>query len=133
MTVQQRDLFAWAVEEEARAIRERSTSAREYAKAANSVARHQEFKGETYDPDQDHGRLKAQLGRVRWLMLDGEWRTLRHIAEATGHPEASVSARLRDLRRIEHGAWTVERRRVPNGNGLHEYRLVPPKEKQEAA
>jgi hypothetical protein len=26
----------------------------------------------------------------------------------------------------------VERRRVPNGNGLHEYRLLPPKPQTES-
>jgi hypothetical protein len=104
----------------------------EYARAADALARKAEFKGQTYDADQDHGRLKAQLGRVKTLMLDGEWRTLAAIATATNDPEASVSARLRDLRRIEHGAWTVERRRVPNGNGLHEYRLLPPKPQTES-
>lgn len=75
----------------------------------------------TYDPVLDGERLKKQLGRVKALMLDGEWRGLAEIAVATGAPEASASARLRDLRR--HGL-TVERQRVPGGRGLHRYRIL---------
>ncbi len=82
-----------------------------------------EFDGDTYDSNEDHGRLRAQLNGVRKLMEDGKWRTLSAIAFVLSCPEASVSARLRDLRKEKFGAYTVERRRVPNGNGLHEYRV----------
>jgi len=81
-----------------------------------------EFDGDTYSPKRDHDRLNAQLRRVRDLMLDGEWRTLREIAVATGDPEASVSARLRDLRKPKFGHMTVERRYV--GDGLFQYRIA---------
>ena len=86
-----------------------------------------DFDGATYDPDFDHARLTSQLDRVRTLMQDGQWRTLREIADKVGDPEASVSARLRDLRKEKFGAWRVERRRrgAPE-RGLHEYRLLPP-------
>lgn len=53
-----------------------------------------------------------QLVRVRELMRDGKWRTLSEIADVTGDPEASVSARLRDLRRPKYGLWTVTRKRA---------------------
>ena len=53
-----------------------------------------------------------QLVRVRELMRDGKERTLAEISEITGDPEASVSARLRDLRRPRYGLWTVKRKRV---------------------
>jgi hypothetical protein len=58
-------------------------------------------------------------------MLDGRWRTLRQISDATGSPEASVSARLRDMRKPRFGASTVDRERMgdPDG-GLHRYRLL---------
>jgi hypothetical protein len=72
----------------------------------------------------DHVRLGRQRAAVFAFMADGEWHTLREIAEATGHPEASVSARLRDFRRERHGGHSVLRRRVPDGNGLHAYQLV---------
>lgn len=41
-------------------------------------------------------------------MGDRQWRTLRQIAEAVKASEASVTARLRELRRHEHGRNTVE-------------------------
>lgn len=80
------------------------------------------FDGKTYDPSKDHKRLRGQLGRVHGLMRDGEWRTLRRIANGCGGSEASVSARLRDLRKPKYGSHVVERRRV--SGGLYEYRLV---------
>lgn len=88
-------------------------------------------RGETYDAELDRKRLGAQLQRVRDFMLEARggwregWRTLSMIAAATGYPEASVSARLRDLRRPACGGLTVERRRRGEG-GLHEYRVSPP-------
>lgn len=80
-----------------------------------------DFDGATYEPERDRERLTRELDRVRGLMEDGEWRTLAAIAEATGAPEASVSARLRDLRKQRHGSRIVERRYV--SDGLWEYRL----------
>jgi hypothetical protein len=81
------------------------------------------FDGATYDKAKDGSRLRIQLQKVKHLMLDGKWRTLAEIAAFVGSPEASVSARLRDLRKNKFGAYTVERRRVPTERGLHEYRV----------
>lgn len=78
------------------------------------------FDGETLVTE-DHGRLAKQLAAVKALMADGAWRSLGQIAAAVQAPEASVSARLRDLRRLKHGAYTVERQRLPGG--LHLYRV----------
>lgn len=83
-----------------------------------------EFDGATYTPSLDQSRLSNQLTRVVGLMVDGEWRTLRGIADAVQAPEASVSARLRDLRKPKFGGWKVERQRATAG--LHEYRLLLP-------
>lgn len=81
-----------------------------------------DFDGATYDRERDGDRLGAQMKAVRDLMLsDGGWRSLTHIAEWIGYPEASVSARLRDLRKTKFGAYNVERRYV--ANGLWEYRV----------
>lgn len=77
--------------------------------------------GITYDHARDARRLAGQQCRVLALMKDGQWRTLAQIAEHTQDPEASVSARLRDLRKPKFGGWLVERRYVRRG--LHEYRL----------
>jgi hypothetical protein len=54
-------------------------------------------------------------------MLDGKWRTLRQIADSLRYPEASVSARVRDLRKPKFGAMDVKRQRV--AGGLWEYRI----------
>ena len=80
------------------------------------------FDGETYDADRDHDRLGRQLRDVRDLMSDGEWRTLMDIEYRLGYPEASISARLRDLRKPRFGGYTVERRYA--GGGLWKYRLT---------
>jgi len=83
-----------------------------------------EFGGETFDEALDGDRLRKQLAKVRAIMSDGQWRTLKQLAAAAEAPEASVSARLRDLRKKKFGGFTVDRQRVPNGNGLHRYRLL---------
>lgn len=84
-----------------------------------------DFDGETYDHDRDHERLTSQLARVRALMSDGKWRTISQISANTMDPEASVSARLRDLRKDKFGALEVQRREASE-NGLFEYRVVAP-------
>lgn len=78
--------------------------------------------GSTYLHSRDGKRLHAQHHRVLAFMRDGRWHTLEAISEATGDPEASVSARLRDLRKDRFGAHLIERRYVRRG--LFEYRLV---------
>jgi hypothetical protein len=80
-----------------------------------------DFDGTTYEPDKDKTRLNKQLQLVFACMKDGRWRSLREIADLTKKPEASVSARLRDLRKARFGAHTVERRR--HEGGLFEYSL----------
>lgn len=80
------------------------------------------FDGPTFEPAKDGERLSAQMERVRSAMLGGAWRSLEELAALTGAPQASVSARLRDLRKARFGALTVERRR--RGPGLFEYRIA---------
>lgn len=82
------------------------------------------FDGETIDPERDDNRLKAQLYRVKSFMLGTDWKTLAEIEMITGYPQASISARLRDLRKTKFGSFTVERRHVKKG--LFEYRVLPP-------
>ena len=62
------------------------------------------------------------MKRVYTLMQDSEWRTLSEIARYTGDSEASISARLRDLRKPKFGGLTVNRRR--RSQGLHEYQVL---------
>ena len=81
------------------------------------------FNGPEYDPARDRERLTSQHIRIRDLMLDGRWRTIRQIAQATGDKsESSVSAQLRHLRKPRFGSYTVERRHL--GDGLYEYRVL---------
>lgn len=80
------------------------------------------FDGPVYEPAQDHARLEDQHARIKALMADGEWRTLRTIATLTGYPEASISAQLRHLRKPRFGAHTVEKKRVTGG--LWAYRVA---------
>lgn len=80
------------------------------------------FGGATYAPSRDGARLAAQLDRVRLAMLDGHWHTLDELAARCGGTVASVSARLRDLRKDKFGGWCVEREYV--AHGLWHYRLV---------
>ena len=80
------------------------------------------FDGKTYDPDLDRDRLRTQLERVYALMLDGRFHSLAEIADKVGGSEASVSARLRDLRKPRFGSNSVRRMRV--AGGLWVYCLV---------
>lgn len=83
------------------------------------------FDGSTYSPDLDESRLTSQLDRVKTLMLDGKWRTLGEISLVTQGSEASISARLRDLRKERFGSYQVERRRRGDpSDGLFEYRII---------
>jgi hypothetical protein len=81
------------------------------------------FAGADYVPRRDDKRLLGQFEKVRSLMLDGGWRTLAQIAEATGEPPASVSAQLRHLRKERFGSYRVEK--CYCGEGLYRYRLDP--------
>jgi hypothetical protein len=79
----------------------------------------------TAQPDlftkQDQSRLAAQMKRVKAFMGSGAWQTLAEISAATGDPESSISARLRDLRKARYGSWVVERRR--RSAGQFEYKV----------
>lgn len=86
------------------------------------------FDGETFDEARDGARLNRQAQAVFDVMGDGHWRTLATLATLTNEPEASVSARLRDLRKEKFGSYVVERRYVENG--LWEYRVLPPEPKE---
>ena len=75
-----------------------------------------EPRGKTFNSDRDGARLSAQAVRVLNATLNSGWRTLSEISAITRDPEASVSARLRDLRRA---GFLVEREYVERG--LHRY------------
>ena len=88
----------------------------------------------TYERE-DRERLGAQLEAVRLYMLaSGDWKTLAEIdlAFAGRYPQASISARLRDLRR--KGYEVARRHRRGSGRGTFEYRVAKavPTQKQGA-
>jgi hypothetical protein len=84
------------------------------------------FKGETYNVALDLERLNAQRRRVHDALLNNGWMTLREIATATGDPEPSISARIRDFRNHEYLTQffvSEGRRRGDAKRGLWEYSL----------
>ena len=80
------------------------------------------FDGADYKPKRDTPRLTKQYMRVFDLMKDGEWRSLRAIANSTGDPEAYVSAQLRHMRKERFGGHTLNKKYVDNG--LYIYQLI---------
>lgn len=80
--------------------------------------------GETFNHKRDVKRLNAQAQRVWNVMADGRWYSLREIAAKCGDPEASISARIRDLRKPTLGGFRVDRTCVRKG--LWRYKLMIP-------
>lgn len=60
---------------------------------------------------------------VRAMGKRGEWFRLHQLVDAVGGGETAVSARIRELRRPEHGAHAVEVRRM--ASGVFYYRINP--------
>ena len=79
----------------------------------------------TLDPLLDGARLNSLRERIRVLMVDGQWRTLREMQVVMGGEITGVSAKLRELRAKRHGAYAVDRRRVCDPRSGHwEYRVT---------
>ena len=82
-----------------------------------------DFDGETYEPAKDKARLTAQYKQVFDTMLDGKFRSLAELEALTKAPQASISARLRDMRKERNGSHTVVRRRAEDGT-YYKYQLI---------
>jgi len=85
--------------------------------------------GSTFVSGLDKFRLDSEAGLVFIYMTTHGWVTPNEVTVGIGwHPNssASVTARIRDLRKKKFGGYTVRRRRVAGKNGLHEYRLMDP-------
>lgn len=65
---------------------------------------------------------RKQIDIVYDCINDGAWWTLADISKATKQPIQSVSARLRDLRKLKYGKYTVRRERTSK-KGLYVYKL----------
>ena len=88
------------------------------------MLRNPEFNGSNYSKKFDYKRLSCQLDRVKAFMRPGIWATLSEISDATGDPQASISAQLRHLRKKKFGSFIVDKRlRGEPKNGLWEYRV----------
>lgn len=81
------------------------------------------FDGHDYVHERDSRRLSTQLEQIRDFMEGKDFLTLQEIADQTGHPHASVSAQLRNLRKEKFGSRTIERKHI--SNGLYSYKLIP--------
>ncbi len=88
--------------------------------------------GRTYDPLQDEVRLTSELWLTARFLACGDWLTIPEIRARIQTfygkqcSETGISARIRDLRKPEHGGHTVEsRRRAGAGSGTWEFRLAP--------
>ena len=88
------------------------------------------FDGPAYEAALDRHRLTGQIQRIHALMIDGAWRTLGEIEDATGDPQASISAQLRHLRKPRFGSFVIEKQRRGQGkSGLFEYRMKSKEER----
>lgn len=83
-----------------------------------------DFDGDTFERKKDGKRLNKQFNDVFELMKNGEWWTLYVLAYKTKYPESSVSARIRDFRKVKFGFHKVNRRRSSAGGGIFEYQLI---------
>lgn len=64
---------------------------------------------------------KTQYVRVRKALKFSKWKTLERLSFETLDPEASISARIRDIRANEWPFTDVELKKLPSG--LFKYRL----------
>lgn len=79
-----------------------------------------------YVTKEDDARLTAQQQVIFDFMSDGNWKTLRAIANETNYPETSISAQLRNLRKKKFGNHVVNTRHIKGtGRGNYEYQLIP--------
>lgn len=78
-------------------------------------------------PSKQH---RTVMQEILGLMLDGKRRSKAEIREALGlGPDVEITARLRDLRKPENGAWSIPDARAegPDSDGVFRYQLKPPK------
>lgn len=64
-----------------------------------------------------------QLVRVFNAVRDHRWHTLVGLSNKVSAPPQSVSARLRDLRKVRFGGYQIDR--APLRGNVYKYRLTP--------
>ena len=80
--------------------------------------------GASYNPAVDGSRLSKQFLDVWNCLKIGGWWSLADIESYTGHPQSSISARIRDFRKAKFGSHNTERKRAEKRKGTFVYRLV---------
>lgn len=88
----------------------------------NCETKERRFDGDDYCHERDFTRLEGQINDVFQAIKDGAFYTLGDIEEITGHPQASISAQLRNLRKERFGGFAIDKRHIKNG--LYEYRMA---------
>lgn len=77
--------------------------------------------GKTFVEKRDRKRISNQCRKVWGVVSDGRWHTLEQIKSLTGASEASISARIRDLKNKHKCAYE----KVYVAKGLWRYRFDP--------
>jgi hypothetical protein len=100
------------------------------------------FRGAAYAPRLDKARLTLQIERIRAWALARDWFTLREarvdlerLYAPAVFPESSVSAQLRNLKKIPISYRLLKRRRAGvhgPGSGIWEYKVRPPAQIEKA-
>ena len=85
--------------------------------------------GSDYNPKLDKKRLETQMDQIKDFMLrrGNAFASLDLISNETDHPHASVSAQLRNLRKL---GYVIEKKRILDG--LWVYRMTGKKTKVKA-
>lgn len=65
------------------------------------------------------------------VMKCGEWLTSDQVRDAVGRGRIpTIEARIRDLRKPEHGGHDIRSRKRDGAGGQHEYRWIPEAKEQ---
>jgi biotin operon repressor len=67
-------------------------------------------------------KRESQVELVKKMMQSKEWVTLYDLARELGASDAGVSARIRDLRKYQHGRHIIVKRK--RSAHVYEYRMV---------
>lgn len=76
------------------------------------------------------GKEKAVMQRIIALMADGKRRSKKEMRRELGLDEdVEITARIRDARRPENGAWPFNdaRKDGPDPDGVYRYQMATPK------
>ena len=83
------------------------------------------YVGETYAKHLDETRLDTQIAKVYRMMKRSSWTSLAVLSTQCDCSEASVSARLRDLRKPQWGGHDIDKKRMEGG--LWAYKMTSDK------